>query len=219
MYWATTAIREDGSVEKHLLSGNDLATRYNTPWILDAGVEAHAGTAVWAFRLGYATRVASYDRMALHAQEDLTLGALPPTDGTLRRVRGGNVPVLNGGIGAQFRLSDGADLLAGACTDQNYMDPSAIDEATDISGSFSYWDLYHLSCGVDLHTMRVKLTAGLVYSFGSDTGKPLDLEAVGDFISTNGDVPFKTNFNRLGLTFGFSYFVLGNTTPAQPPSP
>ncbi|HMC96907.1 MAG TPA: hypothetical protein VKG92_04600, partial [Flavobacteriales bacterium] len=220
MYKATTITGADGAVEKHLLSGDDLPTRFNTPWMVDAGLETHAGTAVWAFRVGYAARVEAYDRMALHKQEDLTQGALPPVDGTLRRVRSASVSVLNGAIGAQFRLSAMADLLAGARTDLNHLDRSAVDAATDIAGTFSYWDLYHVSCGVALHSERVKLTTGLVYSFGRDTSTPTDFDVAGDFISIAGDVPFRTTYDQLGVTFGFSYFVLGKTNaPAAPTTP
>ncbi|MBL7940073.1 MAG: hypothetical protein JNL43_11995 [Flavobacteriales bacterium] len=214
MYRASTTTRPDGSVEKHLLSGEELATRFNTPLMLDAGVETHLGTAVWALRVGYCTGVAAYDRMILHAKEDLTLGALPPADGTLRRVRSASIPIVNVAMGAQFRLSNVADLLAGVRTDFNHLDRSVLDPATDIAGTFSYWDLYHLSCGVALHSERVKLTTGLVYSVGRDTGTPEDFRLAGDFLSAAGDVPFRTTYNQLGLTFGFSYFVLGNSEPA-----
>ncbi len=219
MYKATSITRTDGSAEKHLLSGEELSTRFNTPWMVDAGLEAHMGSAIWAVRLGYATAVKAYDRMALLAPEDLTQGALPPAGGTLRRVRSASVPVLNAAIGAQFRLSEVADLLAGMRSDFNHLDRSELDPATDVTGTFSYWDLYHLSCGVAVHSVRVKLTTGFVYAFGTHTGRPDFLQQAGDFISGDDELTFRTKFTQMGITFGFSYFVIGKEEPKEPAAP
>ncbi|MBL7965126.1 MAG: hypothetical protein JNM31_14930 [Flavobacteriales bacterium] len=217
MYRAITRLGPDVQ-EKKLVSGEQLDTRYRTPWIVDAGYELRAGNAVWAFRLGYASAVAGYDRMALTAEDDLNQGVLVPTDGGIRRIRSGNVPVLNAGVGAQFRISEVAALLAGFRTDHNFLDRSVLEDATDISGTFSYWDLYHASFGVDLHSQRVKLTVGVVYSFGRDTSSPEDFRPVGDFVQLDRELRLRTSYNQLGMTFGFSYFVLGQAEDRAAPS-
>jgi hypothetical protein len=208
MYRATTEVTNDVA-EKQLISGDDLETNYRTPWLVNVGYETQGDGSVWAFRVGYASAVAGYDRMALTATDDLNQGMLVPTNGTIRRVRSAAVPVLNAGIGAQFRLSTAADLLAGFRTDRNFLDRTQLDPATDITGTFSYWDLYHTSCGVDLHSERMKLTIGVVYSFGIDTSTPEGFRELSDFISPDRAVAFRTNYHQLGLTLGFSYFVLG----------
>ncbi len=208
MYRATAHIGPDGD-EKKLISGEELDTRYLTPWLVDLGYELRPGTSVWAVRLGFASAVAAYDRMTLTAADDLNNGLLIPTDGDIRRVRAGNVAVWNAGLGAQFPLSPAADLLAGFRTDRNFFDRSVLDPLTDISGTFSYWDLYHTSFGVDLHSLRVKLTVGVVYSYGRDTSAPEDFRALGPFVDADRDILLRTSYNQLGMTFGFSYFVLG----------
>lgn len=214
-YSSITTVATDGGYEKTLLYGEDLPTSFRTPWMADLGLETRSGTTVWAFRLGLASAVQAYDRMVLRASDDLTQGALAPADRSYRRVRSASVPLVNVGIGGQFRLTESADLLAGFRTDLNHLDLSQVDPSTDITGTFSYWDLYHLSCGVDWHSERAKFTAGLVYAMGRDTSEPRDFAAIGNFIPAVDDVQFKTNFNQLGLTFGISYFVLGKE-PATP---
>jgi hypothetical protein len=215
MYRATARIGPDDTDEKKLISGEDLDTRYRTPWMVDLGYEYRKGTSVWAFRLGYAAALAGYDRMTLTAADDLNNGLLVPTDGDIRRVRSASVQVLNAGVGAEFPLSPVADLLAGFRTDRNFLDRDALDAATDISGTFSYWDLYHTSFGVDLHSQRAKLTVGVVYSFGQDTSAPEDFRALGDFVDAGQDFLLRTTFNQLGMTFGFSYFILGEAKEAK----
>lgn len=214
MYRATTEVRNDVVVEKLLLSGGDLETSYRTPWLVNVGFETRGDASVWAFRLGYASAVPGYDRMVLTAADDLNHGALVPNEGTIRRVRSAAVQVLNAGIGAQFRLSPTADLLAGFRTDRNFLDRTQLDPATDITGTFSYWDLYHASCGVDLHSERMKLTVGVVYSFGIDTSSPGEFRELDDLVRSGPDVLFRINYNQLGLTLGFSYFVLGKQAEA-----
>jgi len=139
-----------------------------------------------------------------------------PTDGDIRRVRGGNIAVWNAGVGAQFLLSPAVDLLAGFRTDRNFLDRSVLDTLTDISGTFSYWDLYHTSFGVDLHSQRVKLTVGVVHSYGRDTSSPEDLRSLGPFVNADNDILVRTTYQQLGMTFGFSYFVLGGKTDKDP---
>ena len=208
-YNGSTKVRVDGSTEKTVLYGKDLPTSFRTPWMADLGLETRTGTTVWALRVGLAGAVKAYDRVVLRASDDFAQGALAPADLSFRRVRSASVPLVNVGIGGQFRLSESADLLAGLRTDMNHLDLAQIDPATDIIGTFSYWDLYHRSCGVDWHSKRAKFTAGLVYSMGRSTSEPRDFAAVGNFIPAVDDVRFKTNFTQLGLTFGISYFVLG----------
>jgi long-subunit fatty acid transport protein len=208
-YSSTTTVSADGTSRKELLFGEELTTSFRTPWMVDIGVETKAGTSVWALRVGVASVVNAYDRMFLRAADDLAQGALAPANPSYRRVRSASVPVVNVGVGGQFRLSENADLLAGLRTDMNHLDLSELDPSTDITGTFSYWNLYHMSCGVDWHSTRAKFTAGLVYSVGRDTSSPRDFAAIGKFIPAVDDVRFKTNFNQLGLTFGISYFVLG----------
>jgi hypothetical protein len=200
----------NGATTKYLLYGEEVGTAFRTPWMLDAGLETRVGTSVLAFRLGYAAAVPVYDRLELTAADELTQGALRPENGSLRRVRSASIPILNAGIGAQFRLSDAADLLAGVRTDFNHLDVSQVDRATDITGSFSYWDLYHMSCGVDWHSARAKFTAGLVYSMGMHTGASRDFETLEEYVALPDDLRFKTTFGQLGLTFGISFFVLGD---------
>lgn len=215
MYRATATLGPDGS-DKKLISGEGLDTRYNTPWMVDVGYEILGGTSLWAFRLGYASAVAGYDRMMLTAADDLNQGLLVPTDGGIRRIRGGNVPMLNAGVGAQFRISPTAALLTGFRTDHNFLDRSVLETEADISGTFSFWDLYHTSFGVDLHSRRVKLTVGVVYSFGRDTSAPEDFRALDPFLNAESDILLRTNYNQLGMTFGFSYFVLGGMADGTP---
>jgi hypothetical protein len=143
----------------------------------DLGLETRTGTTVWALRVGLAGAVKAYDRVVLRASDDFAQGALAPADLSFRRVRSASVPLVNVGIGGQFRLSESADLLAGLRTDMNHLDLAQIDPATDIIGTFSYWDLYHMSCGVDWHSKRAKFTAGLVYSMGRSTSEPRDFAA------------------------------------------
>jgi hypothetical protein len=214
-YSSRTTVKVDGSAEKTVLYGKDLPTSFRTPWMADLGLETRTGTTVWALRVGLAGAVEAYDRVILRASDDFAQGALAPADLSYRRVRSASVPVVNVGVGGQFRLSENADLLAGLRTDMNHLDLSELDPSTDITGTFSYWDLYHVSCGVDWHSTRAKFTAGLVYSMGRDTSEPRDFAAIGNVIPAVDDVRFKTNFNQLGLTFGISYFVLGKE-PATP---
>lgn len=218
-YLSSTELSEGQPVKKSLLYGEDLPTAFHSPWLLDLGIETKAGTAVWAFRVGCASGVDPYDRISLSPQDDLIQGVLRPDDGSFRRVRSASKPVVNAGVGAQFRISPAADLLAGFRTDMNHLDRSALDRSSDITGTFSYWDLYHVSCGVDLHSSRAKLTAGLAYAFGSDTGAPQDLDALGSFFGGPDDVRFKTNFSQLGLTFGISYFTFGKGKQDPPVAP
>jgi hypothetical protein len=219
MYRATARIGPEG-VDKKLISGEALDTRYRTPWLLDLGYEYRPGTSVWAIRLGYASAVDGYDRMVLTAADDLNQGLLVPMDGDIRRVRGGNVAVWNAGVGAQFLLSPAVDLLVGFRTDRNYLDRSKLDPLTDISGTFSYWDLYHTSFGVDLHSQRVKLTVGVVHSYGRDISSPEDFRALGPFVNAANDILLRTTYHQLGMTFGFSYFVLGGMGGEAPaPAP
>jgi hypothetical protein len=208
LYRATTRIGPEVQ-EKTLIFGEQLDTQYRTPWMVDAGYEIRPGSTVWAVRLSYATAVAAYDRVKFTAADDLNQGLLLPVGGGIRRVRAGNVPVLNAGVGAQFRVSEVASLLAGFRTDHNFLDRSALEAPADITGTFSYWDLYHISFGADLHSQRVKLTVGVVHSFGTDTSAPEDLKPWGDFVPQDRDILLRTSYNQLGMTFGFSYFVLG----------
>jgi hypothetical protein len=216
-YSSSTTLARDGSNRKTFLFGEDLATTFRTPWMADLGLETRTGTTVWAFRLGLAAAVEAHDRMLLSASQDVAQGVLAQSDQSFRRVRSASVPVANVGIGGQFRISESLDLLTGFRTDMNHLDLSKVDPTTDITGTFSYWDLYHLSCGVDQHSKRAMFTAGLVYSMGRQTSQPRDFAAVGDLIPELNDLRFKTQFNQLGLTFGISYFVLGKepATPVQ----
>jgi hypothetical protein len=135
----------------------------------------------------------------------------------VRRVRSASIPVVNVGVGAQFRLSEEADLLAGLRTDLNHLDEDAVERFSDITANFSYWDLYHASCGVDWHSLRAKFTAGLVWSVGRDISEPRSFGMLGELVPALDDVRFKTAFNQLGLTFGISYFVLSDTPDAPGP--
>jgi hypothetical protein len=123
---------------------------------------------------------------------------------------------VNGAIGAQFNLSPVADLLVGVRTDLNHLDRSELEAGTDFSATFSYWDLYHASCGVALHSKRIKLTTGLVYSFGTSSNS-LD-EFYREATLDNGlrEVRFLTRYEQLGLTLGFSYFILGKEDAPTP---
>ncbi|MBL7982552.1 MAG: hypothetical protein JNL52_12170 [Flavobacteriales bacterium] len=204
------------ALRKTLLYGNDLATHYRTPWMLDLGLETRSGTTIWAFRLGCATGLKAYDRVRLDASQDVAQGALGPAQDELRRVRSASIPVINVGVGAQFRLSDKADLLTGFRTDMNHLDMNAVQQFSDITANFSYWDLYHTSCGVDWHSRRAKFTAGLVWSMGRDTSEPRSFGMLGELVPALDDVRFRTAFNQLGFTFGISYFVLGDTSAKEP---
>jgi hypothetical protein len=154
--------------------------------------------------------------MALEAGTDLAQGYLPPTGGDIRRVRSASKAVLNAAIGAQFRLSPIADLLMGMRTDLNHLDRSGFDKTTDLSGTFSYWDLYHFSCGVALHSKRVKLTSGLVYAFGTSNDPLDDFYRGGTLDDALKHANVHTRYDQLGLTLGFSYFILGNAEASTP---
>lgn len=208
--------RADAPLVKGVQSGTDLPTAVHSPWMLDLGIETHVGTSVWAFRVSYASAVPIYDRMALDTGSDLAQGTLPSGPATTRRVRSASRPIVNGAIGAQFNLSPIADLLVGVRTDLNHLDRSELEAGTDFSATFSYWDLYHASCGVALHSKRIKLTTGLVYSFGTSSNS-LD-EFYREATLDNGlrEVRFLTRYEQLGLTLGFSYFILGKEDAPTP---
>jgi hypothetical protein len=216
MYRSTTGRMIDGTVISDLYYSEELATRYSTPWMVDAGMQLERGGTVLAVRLCYSTTVDAYDRMTLtEAQAVYPTGT--GSEEPVLRVRSANRSLLNGAVGATFRLSDKADLLTGLRSDLNYFDRQALDRPTDVSGTLSYWDLYHASAGVDLHSERVKLTAGLVYAFGAATGAPEQLLAVDDRVTAAmDDLRFKTTFQQIGFTFGFSYFVLGRKEGSPP---
>ncbi|MEX1132535.1 MAG: hypothetical protein WEC15_04855 [Flavobacteriales bacterium] len=211
-----STFRVDGPLVKSVQSGTQLPTAIHSPWMLDLGVETRIGSSVWAFRVAYASAVQDYDRMRLDDGTDLVGGALPPSMGSTRRVRSASIPIVNGAIGAQFHLSPIADLLVGVRTDLNHLDRSGFDSSTDLSATFSYWDLYHVSCGVALHSTRIKLTTGLVYAFGS-SGNALDeFYRAGALENGLRDVRFQTRYDQLGLTLGFSYFILGKEGTPMP---
>jgi len=69
---------------------------------------------------------------------------------------------------------------------------------------------------VDLHSQRVKLTVGVVYSYGRDTSAPEDFRALGPWVNADTDILLRTTYQQLGMTFGFSYFVLGAKTDKVP---
>ncbi|MFN6178120.1 MAG: hypothetical protein ACK46G_11340 [Flavobacteriales bacterium] len=214
MYRSATGRSVNGAVISDLYYSEELATRYHTPWMLDAGLQVQRGRTLLAVRFCYSTAVEAYDRMTL-TQADAVYPASAEGDEPVLRVRSANRSLVNGAVGATYRLSDKADVIAGLRSDLNYFDQQALDRPMDVSGTLSFWDLYHASAGVDLHSERVKLTAGLVYAFGSDTGTPEQLLAVDDRVVTSiSTVQFKTGFQQIGFTFGFSYFVLGDRKPA-----
>ncbi len=217
MYRSTTGRTLSGEVISELYYSEALATRYRTPWVVDAGAQLQRGRTVVAVRLCYTTAVAAYDRMTLTRAQ-----AVYPTptdrDEPVLSVRSASRRLLNGAVGATIRLNDKADLLAGLRTDLNFLDRSALDRPTDVSGTFSYWDLYHASAGIDLHSERVKLTAGLVYAFGQGTGTPEQVVAADDrFDAALDPVQLRTTFQQIGFTFGFSYFVLGRKEAPMTP--
>ena len=216
MYRSAVGRSLDGTVINDLYFSEELATHYQTPWMLDAGLQVQRGRTLLALRICYSTAVEAYDRMTL-TQADAVYPASADGDEPVMRVRSANRSLVNAAVGATYRLSDKADVIAGLRSDLNYFDQQALDRPMDVSGTLSYWDLYHVSAGVDLHSERVKLTAGLVYAFGSDTGTPEQLLGVDDrVVSSLGPVQFKTGFQQIGFTFGFSYFVLGDRKPAKP---
>lgn len=215
MYRSNNGISPGGTINT-LHYSEELGTQYRTPWIIDAGMQIKRSSALWAFRLCYAAAVDPYDRMILTRADEVSLSPSGDTEPVLR-VRSASHAVLNGSVGALFRLSEKADLLAGFRTDLNHLDRSALETGADLSGTFSYWDLYHASCGVDLHSDRVKLTAGLVYAFGQATGVPERLLTFPEHTSVSMmQPPMKTTYQQIGFTFGFSYFVLRPVDGSKP---
>lgn len=209
MYRISTGFTSSGQLIDAVHNNEELPTWYRTPLMIDAGVQWSIGETRIALRSCYASRVDPYDRMVLSGSD----AVYPPdqeNDAPVLRVRSASHALVNAAVGASFRLGDKADLLAGFRTDLDHFDTDALEASMDISGTSSYWDLYHLSGGVDLHSERVKLTAGLVYAFGTATGTPESIWTAADQAGLPAEeARVKTTFQQIGLTFGFSYFVLG----------
>jgi len=98
--------------------------------------------------------------------------------------------VINWGVGAEHRFSDGFRLFASFFTDR-----SAIEGPLDqVNLSSATWDIYHVNAGTALQVGSIELTIGLGYAWGADE----DRDILG---GSNETADF--TYRSLRLLFGF----------------
>jgi hypothetical protein len=72
--------------------------------------------------------------------------------------------VLNVGLGYEWRLHDKMTMITGFRSDFSYFDKSQF-EFVDFTTQFIYWNLYHVSWGIDWKHNRLSLNTGFDYAF------------------------------------------------------
>ncbi len=201
--------QEDSISYRYVVYGTDLPTTWHSPWVVDAAVEREFGKSNFFLRVAWFSAVPLYTVMHVSPDEDLSAGRLLPPDDRYNSLVDSRRSLFNMAVGAATPLSTAVSLLVGMRTDLNYVDRGSLDRGSVISTTYSYWDLYHLSAGVDLHNQHIQATIGLVYSLGSSNDP---LRNAHDYLPdqpADEVITLHTTFKQLGIAFGFNYFFFG----------
>ncbi len=88
--------------------------------------------------------------------------------------------ILNFGIGYEWRVNNKLNLITGFRTDFTFFDKSQFKFA-DFTAVLVYWNIYHLSTGIDWTYKWIKLNTGIDYGFSFQDGLSqfVDFEQVG----------------------------------------
>lgn len=199
----------DSATYRYVVYGTGLLTTWRSPWIVDGAVERDLGKTRLFLRAAWFSAVPLYTVMHVSPEDDLSGGRLLPPDDRYTSLVNARRSLVNVAAGAAVPINKTVDLLMGARTDFNFLDRGAFDRGSVMRPTYSYWDLYHLSAGVDLHNDRIQATIGLVYSFGSSNDALQDPNDFFPELPADEDITLRTTFDQFGISFGFNYFFLG----------
>ncbi len=189
--------------------------RYKSPWIIDYGLSFPIADKSTAYTtIAYFGKIDTYnlikDPVPLTEEEENSI----PENEDLSRVNVANKAVLNIALGYEYHFSDKLTMLYGFRTDFNN---NGLDELkVGSSSTFSRFDIYHFSGGVDYDTDKYNLNLGLSTSFGvnNNSRQFVDLTSPDEDNLLYGDISntVDARFIRIGLIFGFTYKFQNNKT-------
>ncbi len=196
---------------KKAINQAKVPVQYKSPWSIDMGMSYPVSIkGIVYVTVAYFSKINKYNQLKGDIELNQPEEVLNPSEENYYAVYQAHKPITNIAVGYEYRLNDNYSLLAGFRTDFNYLDVEELDQDDGYIPTFSNYDIYHLSGGVDYKNDKISLNIGIISGFGQSKGNqqlinlidPKDENLLLGSINNNVD----SSFLRLGLLFGITYF-------------
>jgi hypothetical protein len=202
---------------KKALNEDKVPIQYKSPWSVDFGMSYPLSKkSIGYLTLAYFAKINKYNQLRGNVELNKPEEILNPSEENYHAIFKAHKPIVNLAIGYAYQLNDNFSILTGFRTDFSYTDETQLDQDYGYTPTFSNYNIYHLSGGVDYKNNKISLNLGFISAYGSSKGNqqlvnlidPKDANLL--LGSINNTV--NSSFLRLGFLFGITYFF---KTPDQ----
>ncbi|AZQ62047.1 hypothetical protein EI427_07275 [Flammeovirga pectinis] len=200
---------DNGVLQKYSSNQDKVNTSYSLPFTFDLNLGYTTKLTQYSARVGFFSKVGKYNLLQLKTESTIN----PSPDPAYNQYTLSNKRIINYAAGVKHRILNDMNILMGFRTDFNFINQEDINFTKDNFLSFNYWDVYHLSSGVEWFGSNFNIIAGIVADFGFSENNPqlVNLTArpyseLNDF-NTNTE----TSYLQLNLIFGITYHFKDRT--------
>ncbi|WP_044225378.1 outer membrane protein transport protein [Flammeovirga pacifica] len=200
---------EQGNIHKVVSSQEKIYSKYKHPFTADINLGYHTNKSEISCRIGYFGPI---DRYGIFGMKD-EQSVFAPQNVEFGQYWVANKQIVNIAIGFKNRLFDKINLLSGFRTDFNNLDDRKINPTQENILSYEYWDLYHISSGVEWFGPRFNVIAGIVSDLGFSKGDPQLVNLNARPYKELNDINYNTEamYLQFNLVFGITYHFKDRT--------
>ncbi|MDG2280322.1 MAG: hypothetical protein P8L42_06795 [Flavicella sp.] len=193
----------------------DYAGRYNTPWILDLGVEYQFNNTKINTMVGFFSKVNPY-KMISKKDNSTDFNESFSDDPNYAIPYMASKQIVNFGVSIDHKLQNDLNFLFSFRTDFNHFDDSQLNRWKDYVPNMAFWDIYHMSAGLMTTTENFNISLGLNYGLGlsKNENQIVNMATISQANRLLGDINnnTSTNYHNIAIMFGLSYTVNAKVT-------
>ncbi|WP_281614097.1 hypothetical protein [Flammeovirga sp. SubArs3] len=200
---------DDGSISKEISTQDKVYSNYKLPFTAEFNIGYTINKVDLSGRVGIFSKVDRYGMLELQPESS----TFSPLDQSFSQYYSANKVIYNAAVGVKSRLIKSMNFLSGFRTDFNIVDQNQVNPHAENVLSYDYWDLYHISAGIEWFGPRFNIIAGLVTDLGFSNGDPQyvnltprDYSQLNEFQSNT-----ESSFVQFNLVFGITYHFVDKT--------
>ncbi|MBB3696426.1 outer membrane protein transport protein [Flammeovirga yaeyamensis] len=200
---------DQGEVHKTISSQEKIFSKYKHPFTADINIGYHTRNSEISLRVGYFGPINKYGIFEMKAEQSM----FRPQDESFGQYYAANKQLVNLAFGFKNKLFEKINLLSGFRTDFNNLDQNKINPTSENLLSYDYWDLYHISSGIEWFGPRFNVIAGIVADMGFSKGDPQLVNLTARPYQEIGDINYNTKatYLQFNLVFGITYHFKDRT--------
>mgnify|MGYP001091026027 CR=1 FL=1 len=159
---------DQGEISISSLLDSDFKSIIKRPFEINIGYAAFHERRALKLRISYYAGIDPYV-MGSESEKTIRSGVFDGTDTYGNLPVNSNLSMLNIGIGHEWNVRPDLIVILGARTDFSFFDKGQY-KYFDFTTMLIYWNLYHVSAGVDWEYNWLKLSTGVDYAFSYQSG-------------------------------------------------